>query len=711
MITLNSEERKRVVLGIFFAVFLIIIAQLVHLQIFSPKLRLQAENNAIYRKVVYPDRGIIYDRKKRAILENVIMYDLTVIPADARKGVDVPLLCKILNIDTVEYNKRMVAAIVKNGRTKVSVFEALLSSELLARLNENIYRFPGFTMQERPIRHYPFNVAANVLGYTGEVDTTFLRQHAEEGYQSGDYTGKSGLERSYEKVLMGQRGVNRFLRNNKGRIEGPWEKGMYDTVAVAGRGLYTSIDVELQQLAEKLLQNKIGSVVAIDPKTGGILAMASSPSYNPNDLSGSERRKNYAKLVLDTARPMYNRAIQGMYPPGSTFKPLDALIALNEGVITPAYGYPCSGAYYGCGSKVIKCTEKWSGHSSNLRLAIAWSCNSYFLQTFRLIVDNPQYQNTREGYSKWKSYMNNFGYGVKLGVDLPGEREGNIQTPERYDKDFGSQRWNSCNMVTLGIGQDRMTATPLQIANEACIIANNGYYYTPHFVDSIENQTIDDTVYLGKYKIKHSLLHISDDAYKIVHLGMADVATTGTASRITVPGVKFAAKTGTAQNPHGKDHAIFMAYAPLDNPKIAIAVVVENAGFGATWAGPIGGFMMEKYINDTLTDKSKDEVEKFSKVNLIPDAIKHWYYMKDSIKLIKQKKAIEEAETFGTLPQAAVHRSPDEQQESIAYVPKAMPNDSKSHEAGKNKNIPILQNTLAILPDNKKKKTALIANG
>ena len=328
---------------------------------------------------------------------------------------------------------------------------------------------------------------------------------------------------------MGQRGVSRFLRNNKGRIEGPWENGVYDTTAIAGRGLYTSMDIELQQLAEKLLQNKVGSVVAINPKTGGILAMASSPTYNPNDLTGPDRRKNFGRLVLDTARPMYNRAIQGMYPPGSTFKPLDALIALDEGVITPSYGYPCAGVYYGC-NRPVKCTEKWSGHSSSLRLGIAWSCNSYFCQTFRLIVDNPKYKNVREGYAKWKEYVNSFGYGVKLGIDLPGERAGNIQSVSGYDKDFGGGRWNSCSMVTLGIGQDRMTATPLQIANAACIIANNGYYYTPHFVDSIESQTIEDTTYLAKYKVKHSLLHISDTAYKVVHLGMADVATSGTAA-------------------------------------------------------------------------------------------------------------------------------------------------------------------------------------
>src|SRR5215831_9424290 len=329
-----NQSRSRIIQLIFIAVFLVILGQLLHLQFFSSELKIQAENNAVFRKVVYPDRGIVYDRKKHAILENTVMYDLMVTPTEV-KGTDTFTLCNILGIDTAEFRKRLIIAIIKNTSYKPSVFAPLVSDEIYARLNENMYKFNGFVLQERPVRKYPFDAAGNVLGYLGEVDTTFLRRHKEEGYEMGDYAGMAGLERSYEKVLMGQRGVQRFIRDNKNRIQGPYENGMFDTAAVAGRNLYTAIDIDLQLLAEKLLQNKIGSVVAINPKTGGILAMATSPSYDPTMLTGAQRRKNFGKLILDTARPLLNRAIKGQYPPGSTYKPLSALIALDEGIITP----------------------------------------------------------------------------------------------------------------------------------------------------------------------------------------------------------------------------------------------------------------------------------------------------------------------------------------------------------------------------------------
>ena len=631
----SNQSRSTIIKIIFASVFIIIALQLVNLQVFSSKYKRAAESNAIFRKIVYPDRGIIFDRKSRSLLQNTIMFDLMVTPSES-KGTDTLALCNLLGIDTIEYRKRMHDVIIKNTSVRPSVFEALLSPELYARLNENMYKFPGFLINDRSARSYPYNTAAQVLGYISEVDTAFLRRHKEEGYEMGDYAGQNGLERTYEKVLMGQRGIKMYIRDNKSRIQGAYENGMFDTAAIAGRNLYTSMDVEVQQLAEKLLQNKIGSAVAINPKTGGIIAMVSSPGYNPNVLTGSARKKNFARMNVDTAGPMYNRAIKGMYPPGSTFKPLGGLIALDEGVITPKYGYPCFGVYNACGDGKPKCLHSGNGHADNLRLALANSCNSYFSNVFRMAIDNPKYKNAEQGYIKWKEYMNSFGFGVKLDVDLPIENKGSIPAVAGYNKDFGGAgRWNSCSIHTLGIGQDRMTATPLQMANVMCIIANKGYYYTPHFVDSIENELTEDSVYLGKYRRKHEVLHISDTAFEAVHDGMHDVTIYGTAAGIKVPGTDFCAKTGTAQNPHGKEHSIFVCFAPKNDPKIAVAVVVENAGYGATWAGPIAAFMMEKYLNDTIAKDRLEEVERISKADLIPAAIKQWYASKDSARLAK----------------------------------------------------------------------------
>jgi len=619
-----NQNRGGIIQIIIGTIFFLIVAQLVGLQVVSNKYKLAADNNAIFRKIIYPDRGIIYDRKKRALLENTISYDLVVIPNEA-KGVDTAALCAILHIDKAEYSKRIIEAIIKNTRVKAGVFEPFLTPEIYAQLNENLYRFPGFSLSERSIRSYPYNTAALVLGYVAEVDVKFLKEHESEGYEMGDYAGMIGLEKNYETVLMGQRGVKRFLRDNKGKIQGAYEKGEFDTVAVAGKNLFTSIDVQVQQLAEKLLQNKIGSAVAINPKTGGVIAMASSPSYNPNLLTGSQRRKTIGRLLLDTARPIYNRAIKGQYPPGSTFKPLGALIALDEGLITPNFGYNCFGSYGACGDP-RKCEHHNAGHAANLQLALAYSCNSYFLQVFRMAIDNPKYKSAKGGYVKWKEYMNAFGFGRKLGIDLPSENKANIPDTAQYNKDFGNPRyWNSCYMLTLGIGQDRMTATPLQLANSMAFIANEGYYYTPHFVDSIESETQEEAAQLAPFRKKQKVTKIPKEYFDVIKEGMHDVTVYGTAAFIKVPGHEYCAKTGTAQNPHGKNHSLFVCFAPKDNPKIAVAVIVENAGYGSTWAGPIGGLLMEQYLNDTLTTESQLKADNLAQVDLMPQAIKNWY--------------------------------------------------------------------------------------
>jgi penicillin-binding protein 2 len=628
-----NSNRGRIIQIIIGIVFSLIILQLVSLQIFSSKYVLAANNNAIFRHIIYPDRGIIFDRKKRALLENTISYDLVVIPNEA-KGVDTATLCAILKIDKEEYTKRMIEVIVKNSRVKLGIFEPFLSTEVYAQITENLYRLPGFSLSERSIRNYPYNTAAHVLGYVAEVDVKFLEKHEAEGYEMGDYAGMTGLEKQYESVLMGQRGVKRFLRDNKGKIQGPFEKGQFDTVAIAGRNLYTSMDVEVQQLAEKLLQHKIGSVVALNPKTGSVIAMASSPGYNPNLLTGNQRRKTIGRLLTDTARPIYNRAIKGQYPPGSTFKPMGALIALDEGLITPSFGYNCFGLYTSCGDP-RKCEHHNAGHAANLQLALANSCNSYFLQVFRMAIDNPKYHNAKLGYLKWKEYVNSFGLGRRLGIDLPSENRASIPDTAQYNKDFGGAKyWNSCFMLTLGIGQDRMTATPLQLANAMAFIANEGYYYTPHFVDSVEEEDDIDKEVLAKYRTKQAVTKIPKEYFDIIKEGMHGVTVFGTAAAVKVPGHEFCAKTGTAQNPHGKNHSLFVCFAPKDDPKIAVAVVVENAGFGATWAGPIAGLVMEKYLNDSLTKESKTKMDYLANVDLMPANIKEWYIKNNKTEML-----------------------------------------------------------------------------
>lgn len=563
------------------------------------------------------------------------MYDLMVTPSEV-KNIDTAYMCQMLSIDTAEFKRRIVDAVLRNGRFRPSSFEELLSPQKSARLEENMWRFgSGFYLQERPVRTYPYNVGAHLIGYVGEVDSSII---AKSGgfYQPGDYAGRSGIEAYYERILMGQRGVHFLIKDNKNRLVGPYENGQFDTAEVAGRGLRTYLDVDIQQLAEKLMANKVGSVVALEPKTGGIIAMVSGPNYNPNNLAGSDFKKNYSKLVLDVSAPLLNRAIKGQYPAGSTYKPMEALIALNEGVITPRSGIGCSGAYYGC-NRPVKCTEKWGGHATNLRLAIAHSCNSFFSNAYRLIVDNPKYGGVKKGYSVWKDYMNAFGYGERLGVDLPSENKGNIPDTSVYNKVYRGS-WNSCTNVTLGIGQDMMLATPLQIANTICIVANKGYYYTPHFVKSIDGETEADTI-LNKFRKKHEVLtHIADTSYQTVINGMQDVVDIGTARGVQIPGIKICAKTGTAENYRIidgqrvklKDNSLFVCYAPREDPKIAIAVIVENAGYGATWAAPIASLMMEKYLNDTLRPERVKEIERIAAADLMPGWLVREQYKADS---------------------------------------------------------------------------------
>jgi penicillin-binding protein 2 len=638
-----NQSRSYIIRSLFVLAFLVILAQLFHLQVLSNEYEIKAEQNALLKKTVYPARGIVYDRKNRPLVKNTLMYDLMVTPSEAR-GVDTSYLCQLLGIDTAEFNKRIVDAIVKNGgnRNQATAFEELLTPERYARLEENMWRFGnGFFLQERPVRTYPFDAGAHFLGYIGEVDSGMI---ARSGgfYEPGDYIGRTGLENTYEKVLMGQRGLQVLVKDNKGRVKGSYANGQMDEPAVAGRGLRTYVDAELQQLAEKLLQNKIGAIVAIDPKTGGILAMSSGPGFTPNDLTGANFKKTYSKFVLDVSRPLLNRAIKGQYPPGSTYKPVGALIALDEGVITPQTGIGCTGAYYGC-NKTVRCTEHWQGHSKDLKTSIAWSCNSFFSMAYRATIDNPRIGNAKDGYAKWKEYVNAFGYGHQLGVDLPSEDKGNISDTAFYNKRYNGY-WNSCTNVSLAIGQGEMLVTPLQIANVMATIANKGYYYIPHFVKSIDDEKANDSL-LNKYKIRHKIpVHISDTLYNIVIEGMHEVTTLGTASGIPkIPGVDICAKTGTAENKKVldgkviqlKDHSVFACFAPMQDPKIAIAVIVENGGFGADWAGPMAYLMVEKYLTDSLRADRKADVERISNQNLMPSYLPRLQFQEDSVRAMK----------------------------------------------------------------------------
>jgi penicillin-binding protein 2 len=631
-----NQSRSYIVRLLFLVTFLIIIGQLLNLQVISGKYQQLAENNAVFRKTVYPSRGIIYDRKGRAILNNTITYDLMVTPSEVR-GIDTAYLCRLLEIDTAEFKARIVNAILRNGSYRPSPFEQLLTPQRSARLEENMWRFSqGFYLQERKLRTYPYNVGAHMIGYVGEVDSAIIAR-SNGFYQPGDLAGRSGIEAFYERILMGQRGVQFLIKDNKNRLVGSYEKGAFDTAEVAGRGLRTYIDVEVQQLAEKLMTNKVGAVVAIEPKTGGIISMVSGPNFSPSALTGSAFRKNYGKMVLDVAGPLLNRAIKGEYPPGSTFKPIGGLVALDEGLITPSYGYGCGGRYYACGIGKPACTHSGGGHAANLRLAIANSCNSYFTHIYRMVVDNPKYGDVEKGYERWKEYLNDFGLGVRLGVDLPSENDGNVPDTSVYNRVYRNS-WNSCTNLTLGIGQDMMLSTPLQLANAMCLIANKGYYYTPHFVKDIDGETGQDTI-LNKFRKKHEVLtRIPDTAYETIIRGMQDVVEIGTARVAKIPGIDVCAKTGTAEvyrNLDGKrtklkDNSMFVCFAPRENPKIAIAVVVENAGFGATWAGPIAALMMEKYLNDTLRPERAKEVERIAAANLMPGWLVREQYKADS---------------------------------------------------------------------------------
>ena len=632
-----NQSRSRIIRLIFLVAFIVIIGQLFFLQIVSSKYQRLADENAILRKTIYPPRGIVFDRRRKAIVSNTQAYDLMVTPSLA-KGIDTTFFCQLMEIDTAEYKRRIVAAIVKNKSFRPSVFEASLTPQKYARIQENLWRFSsGFYIQERPIRYYPFNSGANFVGYIGEVDSNYLRRHKDEGYETGDYAGITGLENTYEKALMGERGVQVMIKDNFNRIQGSYEKGSLDEAAVAGKNLFTSIDIDLQLEGEKLMNNKVGSIVAIDPKTGGILAMVSSPTFNPNYLTGADRGRHVADLQADPRLPLLNRGVYATYSPGSTFKTLQALVGLHEGIITTSTTFSCSGAFMGCGgAKPMKCLDPGTFY---LKTAITHSCNTYFANVMQRVIGNPKYPTADSSLRSWDRYMYAFGLGHRLGVDVPAERPGNIPTPEDFNKIYGNGRWNFCTYRSVSIGQGEVNVTPLQVANEMAYIANKGWYIIPHVVDSIEDG--DKFGLLDKYKEKNVPMPIPDSIFEAVHDGMQGVMEGGTGIGARVPGVVVCGKTGTVENyakVNGElvkqpNHSFFAAFAPRDNPKIAIMCVVENSGrFGGTYAAPIVSLMIEKYLNDTIAANRKPMEANMINTNLIPPLMKQAIITRDSLK-------------------------------------------------------------------------------
>lgn len=603
------NTRSLVLKLIFVVLGLVMIARLYQLQVADDKYKIMGDDITIFRKVVYPPRGVIYDTKGQVLCRNESIYDLMMTAEQVPRDVDSLQLCHILGISPDDFHKLHEKAKWMNGPKRPGVFMSFLTPEQTARLQEASTDFPGFQLVERSIRSYPFPIAGNVFGYTGEISASMLKRERWSSYSQGDYVGLDGLELYYEEVLRGKRGVHFFQRDNYNRPRDPYKGGALDTMEVAGRSLELYLDADLQAYGEKLMQGKLGSVVAIDPSTGGILAMVSGPGYDPNLLRGAERSRNFGKLYSMATKPLFNRAMKASYAPGSTQKPLTGLIALDEGAISASYGYPCFGGYGACG-KFIRCTHSGGGHAANMRAALANSCNAYFVHIYRLSVDMKKWGGVHNGLQQWYKHMYLMGFGRQTGIDLPYEVTGTLFDSTQYNKMYNGH-WNSCTNLFIGMGQGELTATPLQMANSMAIIANRGFYYRPHLVKSIGGNPRDSM--LRPFLQKIIPARVSDTDYAIIGLGMMDVVDRGTGRVAQLPNVEVCAKTGTAENyalvggqrVKLKDHSMFVAFAPRVNPKIAIAVAVENSGYGSTWAGPIASLMIEKYLFDTIANNRK----------------------------------------------------------------------------------------------------------
>ncbi len=599
------EKRKFVVGGIAVAIVMIYLTRLFLLQISTDDYKKNADSNAFLNKIQYPSRGAIYDRYGKLLVFNQPAYDITVVPKEI-ENLDTLDLCESLNITHVQFLKIM--SDMKDRRRNPGysrytnqMFMSQLSAEECGIFQEKLFKFRGFYIQRRTIRQYTYNAAAHALGDIGEVSMKDIE--SDDYYIRGDYIGKQGVEKSYEKQLRGEKGVEILLRDAHGRIQGHYMDGKFDRPSVPGKNLTLGLDIDLQMLGERLLKNKIGSIVAIEPKTGEILCMVSSPNYDPHLMIGRQRGKNHLMLQRDKRKPLLNRAMMGAYPPGSTFKPAQGLTFLQEGIIVPSTSFPCSrGFHYG------RLTVGCHSHGSPLPLvpAIATSCNSYFCWgLFRMFGDR-KYGSPQNAITKWKDHMVSQGYGYKLGIDLPGEKRGLIPNAQFYDKAYKGH-WNGLTVISIAIGQGEILATPLQIANLSATIANRGYFITPHLVKEIQDEELD-TLYHTPRRTT-----IDKKYYDVIVEGMRAAVTGGTcrAAGAILPGVEICGKTGTAEN-RGHDHSVFMGFAPMNEPKIAVAVYVENGGFGAVYGVPIGALMMEQYLNKKLSPASELKAEELS---------------------------------------------------------------------------------------------------
>lgn len=612
----SLEKRKYVIGAVAIVIVLIYIIRLFDLQILTDEYKHYADSNAFLKKVQYPSRGAMYDRNGKLLVYNQPAYDITFVPREV-VHLDTLEFCRSLNLTREQFDRRM--AEVSNRRRNPGysrytpqTFMAQLSSEECGIFQEKLYKFPGFSIQRRTVRQYAYNSSAHILGDVGEVSAGDIKK--DDYYIRGDYIGKQGVERSYEKFLRGEKGVEVLLRDAHGRIQGKYLDGLMDRPSVPGKNLTLGIDIELQMLGERLMKNKIGSIVAIEPATGEILCMVSSPTFDPRLMVGRQRGNNHRKLQENKQKPLLNRAIMGTYPPGSTFKTAQALTFLQEGIVqneSPAF--PCSHGFIHRGLRV-----GCHGHASPLSLepAIATSCNAYFCWGLLRMLSDDKYGSPQNSLTVWKDHMVAQGFGYRLGTDLPGEQRGFIPNAQFYDRVY-NRSWNGLTVISISIGQGEILTTPLQIANLGATIANRGYFIPPHIVKEVENDTI-----ARAYRTPH-YTGIDREYYEYVAKGMrsAVVGSKGGATcrliSTMLPGVEACGKTGTAQNPHGKDHSVFMGFAPMDKPQIAIVVYVENGGWGATYGVPIGAIMMDQYLHGKLSPENERLAEEFSNRTII----------------------------------------------------------------------------------------------
>jgi len=607
----NNRNRSYYIYGAVILIGILYILRLLQIQVLDDKYTRIAEKISLRKQTIYPQRGLIFDRNKKLVVYNEPVYDLMLSVPIKLKDIDTSSFCSLLDITRAEFDKRLETSKARAYQGK-SVFKKNIPNRLYAQIQERLFEFKGFFFEIRQDRNYKYNSSAHVLGYLGEVNKSDLVSQEENYYEQGDFIGKKGVESFYETNLRGLKGERYYYVDKFGVNKGLYRDGKLDVEPQDGNNLILTIDIDLQEFGEKLLSNKMGSIVAIEPKTGEILALISSPYYNPANFNIQNRSKYYGRALQDPTKPIYNRAVSAPYPPGSTFKPLMALIGLQDGAITAETHFGCPG-YYRLGNRIIRCHPH--SFSTSLERSIASSCNTYYCNTFKNFMQNEKYKSSEEAYNNWKSYLESFGIGHKLDIDVSGEFGGWLKDASFYDKMHGKDRWNYARIISLSFGQGELGFTPMQMANVASSIANRGFYFTPHVLKQIEGL---DTI-PARYLVKHNT-KVAPQHFDAVIAGMFAVTQSGTAAGSTIKGINIAGKTGTVQNPHGKNHSAYMAFAPIEDPKIAIAVVVEEAGYGASWAAPMAHLIIERYLMpDTVPTTKKYLEERMINANLIPE--------------------------------------------------------------------------------------------